>query len=274
MRHTFASAYLEDALGRTAGELIEGEMGVLKALGRFFEECRERGVVGGVGVGTVAAAAAAAGRPEENEVEENEVSSSSAQVPAAGRAEEGGENGQMPMTMTMMDGVLQQSQEAPPHPPSPQDPNNPYAPPPPPPPPAHLHQPHLSPLEQLFITPGGLQITLPPNAAAPPQATTEDGLPVGGGPGGGGVLTLSVEHQKEALYRGMDALVRSVSESFSLSLALSLLERETIVFPLGFFSPPPPPTPSSLSHARATLIVILLSPLPTVPFSSSAPGSS
>lgn len=44
MRHTFASGHLEDALGRTAGELIEGETGLLKALGRFFEECRERGV--------------------------------------------------------------------------------------------------------------------------------------------------------------------------------------------------------------------------------------
>lgn len=185
MRHTFASAHLEDALGRTAGELIDGEMGVLKALGRFFEECRERGIAGGVSVGT---------RPSNLDgISENDDVNGDLKS-------DGSIHGHPSLAgASSHDGGLsaQYAPHLPPHH---------HLPP-------HLHAPHLSPLEKLFITPGGLQITLPPGApAAALTQTSEDGTVTTAN----GVLTLSVEHQKEALYRGMDALV-------SLSFVILLL---------------------------------------------------
>lgn len=271
MRHTFASGHLEDALGRTAGELIEGETGLLKALGRFFEECRERGVGreehvrgrGGEGSedeeehpppAVVVVHEVAKEKVEEEQqpmVVEAEVETI---VEAGGSTPMDTDLPPLPIpttngvdhpldapSTTIPNGTAEASTSAPPPPPPPPPlptttvetlPNTVLDPtlqeqqlPPPPPPsqPTSVASPpivpappplplspnaasasSLSALEKMFITPEGISALGPVEeirvrlGLMPPPP----------------VAVLNIEMQKEALYRGMDALVSFEQDPF------------------------------------------------------------
>jgi hypothetical protein len=219
MQHTFASSHLEDALGHTAGELIEGETGLLKALGRFFEECRERGVgrratddddFDGPAAKRAKTSTIMAEAPSLQQKGSDPMAVAASSVSTA----VGGLDGIASSSLTSLfksepsDGATAAS-------PSSSlllgaAPSNPHKRPSvgglpaaslPPPPPG----PELSLLERLFITPSG--VTYP---VLPPSAT---GTPAAAGSGGPPSIHMNVELQKETLYRGMDALGELLADS-------------------------------------------------------------
>lgn len=186
MRYTFASGHLEDALGRTAGELIDGEAQLARALGQFFEAHRERGV--GKRRRTLPGGHFA--DDDGGAADATDVNAPAAAVPTAA-----------------------------------DDPLVPYPPVPPPPPP--FAPPALSALERQFLTPTGLELTIPvmhhPDHAhhlamgLPPPPPPPPGA---GGQPGTTTVVLGIDEQREQLYRGMDALVCPPSAPPSLLSSL------------------------------------------------------
>jgi len=224
MRYTFASGHLEDALGRTAGELIDGESLLARALGQFFESHRERGV----GLRKRAGPGGHERRSSTDEAAEEAAAEQQQQAAAPNGGETVG-TGPLPPPPMGPDGLpLLHPPQAipligpdgfplpggpfglPPHPP------HLY-----PPPPGHhllgpngqpLQQPipKLSSLERQFLTPAGVEVVLPlVNLHPDHPAHPHHHLPPGMSAPANGVhkVVLNLEEQREQLYRGMDALV-------------------------------------------------------------------
>ena len=230
MRYTFASGHLEDALGRTAGELIDGESLLARALGQFFESHRERGV----GLRKRAGPGGHQRQSSTDEAAEEAAAAGEQQTPAPNDGEAAAGGGLVPPMPTGPDGLplLHPPQAIPLIGPDGFPlPGGPFALPPHPP---HLYPPppgtlvlgpnglpmlqqvpqpppKLSSLERQFLTPAGVEVVLPlvnlhPDHPAHPHHHLPPGM---AGPANGvHKVVLNLEEQREQLYRGMDALVR------------------------------------------------------------------